>query len=106
MLPLLLTAARDGLLTLDDVIDRCSVNPRRIYGLPDQPNTYIEVDVNTEFALSNDEMITYCGWTPFVRRRVVGRVERVVLRGDTVYEDGTILAEPGSGTVLFAEQKG
>ncbi len=101
MLPLLLTAVRDGRLTLNDVIERCSANPRRIYGLPEQVDTYVDVDTDTEFSFTNADMHTRCGWTPFADRPLVGRVERVVLRGDTVFANGQVLAQPGSGTVLF-----
>ena len=40
MLPLLLTAVRDGRLTLDDVILRLHTNPRRIFGLPEQQGPF------------------------------------------------------------------
>jgi hypothetical protein len=30
-------------------------------------------------------------------------VERVVLRGETVYQEGEVLAKPGFGKVLFQE---
>jgi len=43
MLPLLLQAVKDGKLTEKQLIDRLYTNPRRIFGLPEQPNTYIEV---------------------------------------------------------------
>lgn len=43
MLPLLLTAVSDGRLTLDDIIKRLYDNPRRIFNLPVQENTYVEV---------------------------------------------------------------
>lgn len=43
MLPLLLTAVSDGRLTLDDIIRRLYDNPRRIFSLPVQDNTYVEV---------------------------------------------------------------
>lgn len=43
MLPLLLTAVSDGRLTLDDIIQRLYENPRRIFNLPTQENTYVEV---------------------------------------------------------------
>lgn len=43
MLPLLLTAVSDGRLTLDDIIKRLYDNPRRIFNLPVQDNTYVEV---------------------------------------------------------------
>ena len=43
MLPLFLTAVNEGKLTLDDVVARLYTNPKRIFNLPDQPNTYVEV---------------------------------------------------------------
>lgn len=42
MLPLLLTAVRDGRLTMEDLKLRLYDNPRKIFKLPVQPNTYIE----------------------------------------------------------------
>lgn len=47
MLPLLLTAVSDGRLTLDDIIRRLYDNPRKIFNLPVQENTYVEVETNT-----------------------------------------------------------
>ncbi len=101
MLPLLLTAVHAGRLTLEDVVQRCVTAPRRIYGLPEQPDTVVEVDVDAHYTLENQAMHTRVGWTPFAGMPVYGRVERVILRGRTVYEEGRVLAEPGSGRVLF-----
>ncbi len=101
MLPLLLTAVHDGLLDLDDIIARCADNPRRIYGLPPQPDTWVEVDVDATYELVNAGLKTRVGWTPFAGQRVYGRVQRVILRGETVYAQGDVLAAPGSGKVLF-----
>lgn len=102
MLPLLLTAVDAGRLTLDDVVARLHTNPRRIYGLPQQEDTWIEVDDSARYTLNDTAQLTRVGWTPFAGREVIGRVERVVLRGETVFEDGAVLASPGSGHVLFA----
>jgi carbamoyl-phosphate synthase/aspartate carbamoyltransferase/dihydroorotase len=104
MLPLLLTAVDEGRLTLEDVISRLSTHPRRIYGLPAQPDTWVEVDPDVRWELRDEEMHTRVRWTPFAGRTVVGRVERVVLRGQTVFEGGRVLAAPGSGRVLFADR--
>jgi dihydroorotase len=101
MLPLLLTAAHNGRLTLDDIVTRCADNPRRIYSLPEPPETWIEVEVDAAYELANAGLKTKVGWTPFAGQRVCGRVERVVLRGATVYAQGAVLAAPGSGSVLF-----
>jgi len=103
MLPLLLTAVDDGLLELDDLLLRCVENPRRIFGLAEQPQTWVEVDVDKVYELDDADMRTRCGWTPFAGRHVKGRVEKVVLRGKTVFDGERILAAPGSGCVLFQE---
>lgn len=103
MLPLLLTAVHAGRLELDDLLQRCVSAPQRIYGLPQQTETTVEVDVDAPFVLKNGNMRTKVRWTPFAGIEVRGRVERVVMRDKTVYEQGQILAEPGSGKVLFQE---
>lgn len=43
MLPLLLTAVSEGRLTIDDIIKRLYENPRKIFSLPAQEDTYVEV---------------------------------------------------------------
>lgn len=53
MLPLLLTAVSEGRLTVEDIVKRLYENPRRIFGLPVQEDTYIEV-----FGLSRPEAYT------------------------------------------------
>lgn len=101
MLPLLLTAVHAGRLSLDDVLARCVANPKRIYGLPDQPDTYVEVEVDAPYTLEDEAMRTRPGWTPFAGMNVYGRVEQVVLRGQVVFDQGQLLAAPGSGHILF-----
>lgn len=101
MLPLLLTAVHENRLTLDDVLERCAHAPRRIYGIPEPEQTFIEVDIDAEYEVTNGAMRTKVGWTPFAGRRVWGRVHRVILRGSEVFADGTLYAAPGSGKVLF-----
>jgi dihydroorotase len=101
MLPLLLTAVHEERLTLEDVLERCAFAPRRIYGIVEPEDSYIEVDVDAEFTLSDEAMLTRVQWTPFAGKHVRGRVERVVLRGNEVFAGGQLLAAPGSGRVLF-----
>ena len=103
MLPLLLTAVYAGQLDLDDLLLRCVENPRRIYGLAEQEQTWVEVDLDKAYELHDAGMRTRCGWTPFAGRTVKGRVDKVVLRGETVFNGERVLATPGSGRVLFQE---
>jgi carbamoyl-phosphate synthase/aspartate carbamoyltransferase/dihydroorotase len=91
-------------MTKDELIARMVTNPRRIFGLPEQPDTWIEVDPDAEYEIRAAESFTRCGWTPFEGRRVRGRVERVVLRGQVAYENGKLLAAPGAGRNVRAAQ--
>lgn len=43
MLPLLLTAVSEGRLSVEDIVQRLYENPRKIFGLPAQEDTYVEV---------------------------------------------------------------
>jgi carbamoyl-phosphate synthase/aspartate carbamoyltransferase/dihydroorotase len=97
MLPLLLTAVDQGRLTLDQVIQKSVLNPRRIFSLPEQPETWVELDEKAACEIKADELHSRCGWTPFEGWQVRGRVRRVVLRGSDAFQDGRILAAPGTG---------
>jgi carbamoyl-phosphate synthase/aspartate carbamoyltransferase/dihydroorotase len=97
LLPLLLTTVSDGRLTMDDIIQKSVINPRRIFNLPEQPETWVEVDENAEYEIKAADQFTRCGWTPFDGWKVKGRVRKVVLRGQTAFEDGKILVEAGYG---------
>ncbi|KAL4238950.1 hypothetical protein ACF0H5_003654 [Mactra antiquata] len=97
MLPLLLTAVNDGRLTLQDLVDKLYTNPRRIFNLPEQSNTYIEVDLNQEWTIPKAMKYSKAQWTPFTGLKVKGNVQKVVLHGKVAYENGEVLAQPGTG---------
>ncbi len=96
-LPLMLTAVNQGRMKLDELVDRLYHNPRRIFGIPAQPETVVEVDPDDSHLLTAAEMQSRCGWTPYEGMKVSGRVRRVVLRGELVYQDGKVLASVGTG---------
>lgn len=100
LLPLLLTAVHEGRLSMDDILEKSVINPRHIFGLPEQPDTWVEVDENARYEIRASELHSRCGWTPFEGWQVRGRVRRVVLRGQEVYRDGQVLAQPGFGRNL------
>ncbi|RWS28617.1 carbamoyl-phosphate synthase large chain-like protein, partial [Leptotrombidium deliense] len=97
MVPLLLTAVNDGRLTLDELIQKLYVNPKKIFNLPDQPDTYIEVDMDEIWTIPDSTLYSKAGWTPFAGTRVRGRIRRVVLRGEVAFIDSQILVNPGFG---------
>jgi carbamoyl-phosphate synthase/aspartate carbamoyltransferase/dihydroorotase len=102
LLPLLLTAADRGRLTVDDIVQKSVINPRNIFHLPQQPETWIEVDENAEYEIRAADQFTRCGWTPFEGWKVKGKVRKVLLRGKTAFEDGKVLVERGYGKNMRA----
>ena len=97
-LPLMLTAVSQNRLTLDRLIALMHDNPRRIYNLPEQPETAVEVEM-TPTIIRNENMHSKCGWTPFDGMEVAACVTKVTLRGEIVFENGRLLAKKGSGRV-------
>lgn len=95
-LPLMLTAVTEGRLSLQRLIELMHYNPRRIYGLPGQPETFIDVDLDAEYTLSNKGLHTKCGWSPFSGMTVRGKVHRVQLRGQLIFQEDIFF--PGEKT--------
>ena len=101
-LPLLLTAVSEGRLTMDQLLARLVTNPRRIFNLPEQPQTYVEVDPDATWEIQAACTHTRCGWTPFEGWKVRGRVRRVVLRGQDAFVDGQVISPTGYGLDIRA----
>jgi carbamoyl-phosphate synthase/aspartate carbamoyltransferase/dihydroorotase len=72
-------------------------NPRRIYHLPRQAVTWIEIDPQARWEIHASHLHSRSGWTPFEGMQVRGLVHRVVLRGREVFKDDQVLALPGYG---------
>ncbi|HEX2914939.1 MAG TPA: amidohydrolase family protein [Chloroflexia bacterium] len=98
---LMFKAAYEGYagLTVERLVKLMAVAPRQVFGLP-QGDSEIEID-DSEYTISEEGLFTKCGWTPFAGVKARGRVKRVWLRGQLVFEDGQVLAKPGSGQILF-----
>ncbi len=104
-LPLLLTAVSEGRLTTDDLVFRLSLNARRIFNLPEQVETWVEIDPAVKWEIQAGSMHSRCAWTPFEGWSVRGRVQRVYLRGHEVFRDGRVLVLPGFGKNVRANSK-
>ncbi|XP_035736372.1 CAD protein-like [Vespa mandarinia] len=97
ILPLLLNAVHDGKLTMEALVDKFYRNPKKIFNIPDQPNTYVEVDLDDEWVIPDAMSFSKAQWTPFAGMKIRGSVHRVVLRGEVAYVEGQVLVNPGFG---------
>ena len=99
-LPLMLTAVREGRVTLEQVIALVADNPRRIWGLTCPPETYALVDLDATYTIERQNLRTACGWSPFEGMRVTGKVIETWIRGTRVYDGERVLVEPGFGMAI------
>jgi allantoinase len=100
-------------MTLDAFARFSSTTPARIAGLYPRKGTLVPgsdadlalYDLETEWTVdARSQQFSKNPWSPFDGRRVRARVMRTLVRGETVYADGEILAEPGSGRFLSCQE--
>lgn len=106
-LPLLLTAASQARISLREVARLMAEGPARAFGLRRKGRLasgyhadITLVDPEVEWTIGERPLFTKCGWSPFEGRRVKGRAERVFLRGQEVYAQGSVLSQPGYGRAV------
>ena len=55
------------------------------------------LDLDREWTITNDSVLSKIGWTPYDGRTIRGSVERTLVRGVDVWSDGTVVGQPGHG---------
>jgi len=99
-LSLMLTSEAEGKITREQLLDKLHHSPAKLLGISPDKDTKIEIDMN-EYEIKNEELLTKAGWSPFAGRKVVGKVKKVFIRGNLVFENEKILAQPGSGKIIL-----
>ena len=108
---LLLDAVGRGALTLPDLARVYSEGPARHYGLWPRKGSLeigtdadlVLVDPRAERVLSEGDLRSKAGWTPYLGRRVSGRIDAAWLWGELLFRDGELCGErrgrfqPGPG---------
>ena len=107
-LNLLLSAAVEGRLSLERVVELTADTPARLYGLaprkgrlaPGADADIVLADLAAEWVLDDARVISKAGWTPYAGRRVKGRVVTTLCSGRPVAQDGRPVGEPGFGRFI------
>ena len=108
-IPFMMKAVKDNRISLRRAVALLSANPARIFGLPGKGRIAVGFDADMvlldpygEYPLDASKMLTHardiCHFLDGVT--VSGKPETVILRGQIIYRDGTLLAQPGTGRWL------
>ncbi len=106
MLPLMLGAVKQNIMSLDTCMRLLSENPALIFGFGSKGQIKVGfdadlviVDMKKDWTVRSDELSSKCGWTPFEGWSAV-RPWMTVLRGAPVYANDSITVKPGYGKFL------
>jgi dihydroorotase len=86
MLPLLLNAANEGKLSLEEIVHLTRINLEYIYTLPHNQDIVL-VDMDLEKEVRDDNLKTKCGWSPYAGRVLKGWPIYTILSGN-IYKVG------------------
>ncbi len=105
---LMLNGVNKGMVSLERVVQALCETPARLYGLyprkgcllPGSDADILLVDMGVRERLSNEQIVSKCGWTPFEGMEVQGKVVMTLLRGAVVAENGQPVGGPGYGQFI------
>jgi dihydroorotase len=110
LVPIMLDHVNAGRLTLERFVDLTSHGPQRLFGIRGKGRIACGydadltiVDLQREETITNEQIASRCGWTPYHGSRVKGWPVGTIVRGAKVVWEGEI-AQPARGEpVAFFE---
>ena len=103
-LSLLLDASAAGHISLERIAEATATAPARVFGIGSKGRLEVGfdadiaiVDLEQEFEITDDIVLSKIGHTPYAGRRVRGAVTQTLVRGSVVYADGEVVGRPGHG---------
>lgn len=103
--PLLLDAVTRGELTLERVTSLVAYEPAAKFGLGSSKGG-IEVgrdadiviaNMDSPWTITNDGVLSRCGWTPYDGRTIRANIEHTLVRGQAVLQDTKVVGVAGQG---------
>jgi len=107
-LPALLEHYHRGTLSLPRIAEKTSHAVARLFEIQDRG--YIRegywadlvlVDLHHPNTVTDEDVISRCGWSPFIHQRFQSMVDLTMVNGCIVYENGTIMEPPSGRPLIF-----
>ncbi len=108
LVPVMLNHVNAGRLPLGRMVDLMCAGPARVYGAIGKGRLaagydadFTLVDLKQQRTITNDWIVTPCGWTPFDGMAITGWPVATIIRGRTVMRDNEVLGAPAGRLVTF-----
>ena len=112
-LPLLLTEANRGRLSVGDVVRLMAEKPSETFKLEGKGRLkegndadLAVIDLRRRYRVDSSKFLSKAKYSPFDGREVEGKPAKTFVSGQLVMEDGEIIAKPGSGKIIRRENAG
>lgn len=108
--PYMLSAANEGKLSFNRVVELCSFNPAKIFGCTEKGSISVGKDADIviydtekEFTISVDNMHSDYDHTIWEGKKLHGYPVMTYVRGNLVYDNGEFVGKPGFGEFVKRE---
>ena len=108
--PYMLSAANEGKLSFNRVVELCSFNPAKIFGCTEKGSIAVGKDADIviydtekEFTISIDNMHSDYDHTIWEGKKLHGYPVMTYVRGNLVYDNGEFVGKPGLGEFVKRE---
>jgi dihydropyrimidinase len=105
--PYMLSAANEGKISFNRVVELCSSNPARIFGCSQKGSITVGKDAdiviydpNKDFTISVSNMHSDYDHTIWEGKKLHGYPVRTYVRGNLVYDNGDFVGKPGTGEFI------
>jgi dihydroorotase (multifunctional complex type) len=113
MMPVMLNAVSKQEITLEQLIEVLSLKPAKRFGLYPRKGTIqvgsdadlVIIDMNKEYTLKNENMYTKSKITVFDDWKIKGLIEKTIVRGRIVFDNGKFCVEKGFGKHLTPKSR-
>ncbi len=110
LVPIMLDHVNAGRLSLRRFVDLTSAGPQRLFGIRNKGRIAVGydadftiVDLKRRETITNAQIASKCGWTPYDGRTVTGWAVGTIVRGATVMWEGEVLGSGRGAPVAFFE---
>ena len=104
----LLTAAKQGKITLEKLVEKACHNPAILFQIAERGYVregyyadLVLVDLNQETTVKKEDLLYQCGWSPFEGTTFDATVEKTWVNGSMVYDQGKIIETNAAKRLQF-----